>query len=181
MATPVSNTPIFSPEKSHGQRSQTRYSPWGCKVQFSSVAQSCLTLCNPMDCGMPGFPVSINNSRSLLKLMSIELVMPSNHLILCHALLLLPSIFPSIRVFSTESLLCILWPKYCSFSFSISPSNEYSGLISFRIWSPCCPRDSLESSPTPSLQRVRHNWSDWACTQSHFDKSYFIWRGNKGN
>ena len=72
-------------------------------------------------------------SRSLLKLMSIESVMPSNHLILCHPLLLLPSVFPSIRVFSNESILCITWPKYWSFSFSISPSNEYSGLISFRI------------------------------------------------
>ena len=73
------------------------------------------------------------NSQSLLKLMSIEWVMPSNHLILCHLLLLLPSIFPSIRVFSNESVLSIRWPKYCSFSFSISPSNEYSGLISFKI------------------------------------------------
>ena len=69
----------------------------------------------------------------LLKLMSIELVMPSNHLILCHPLLLLPSVFPSIRVFSNESALCISWLKYWSFSFSISPSNEYSGLISFRM------------------------------------------------
>ena len=77
--------------------------------------------------------LSIINSRSLLKLMSIELVMPFNHLILCHTLLLLPSIFPSIRVFSNESALCISWPKNWSFSFSISPSNEYSGLISFRI------------------------------------------------
>ena len=77
--------------------------------------------------------LSITNSRSLLKLMSIELVMPSNHLIFCCPLLLLPSIFPSIRVFSNESALCIRWPKYWSFSFSISPSNEYSGLISFRI------------------------------------------------
>ena len=77
--------------------------------------------------------VSINNSRSLLKFMSIESVMPFNHLILCYPLLLLPSIFPSIRVFSTESVLCIRWPKNWSFSFSISPSNEYSGLISFRI------------------------------------------------
>ena len=72
-------------------------------------------------------------SQSLLKLMSIESVMPSNHLIFCHPLLLLPSIFPSIRVFSSESALCIRWPKYWSFSFSISPSDEYSGLISFRI------------------------------------------------
>ena len=77
--------------------------------------------------------LSITNSQSMLKLMSIASVMPSNHLILCHPLLLLPSIFPSIRVFSNESVLCIRWPKYWSFSFSISPSNEYSGLISFRM------------------------------------------------
>ena len=77
--------------------------------------------------------LSITNSQSLLKLMSIELVMPSNHLILCHPLLLPPSIFPSIRVFSNESVLHIRWPKYWSFSFRISPSNEYPGLISFRI------------------------------------------------
>ena len=76
---------------------------------------------------------SITNSRSLLKLTSIELVMPSNHLILCHPLFLLPSIFPSIRVFSNESALHIRWPKYWNFSFSISPSNEHSGLISFRM------------------------------------------------
>ena len=77
--------------------------------------------------------LSITNSQSLLKLMSIELMMPFNNLILCWPLLLLPSIFLSIRVFSNESVLCIRWPKYWSFSFSISPSNEYSGLISFRI------------------------------------------------
>ena len=77
--------------------------------------------------------LSITNSSGLLKLMSIESVMPSNHLILCWPLLLLPSLFPSIRIFSNESDLCIRWPKYWSFSFSISPSNEYSGLISFRI------------------------------------------------
>ena len=78
--------------------------------------------------------LSITNFRSLLQLMSIKSVMPSNHLILCHPLLLLPSIFPSIRVFSNESALCIRWPKYWRFSFSISPSNEYSVLISFRIF-----------------------------------------------
>ena len=77
--------------------------------------------------------LSIINSQSLLKLRSIESVMPSNHLVLCRPLLLLPSIFPSIRVFSNESVLHVRWPNYCSFSFSISPSNEYSGLISFRI------------------------------------------------
>ena len=82
----------------------------------------------------PPCPVlSITNSRSLRKLKSITLVMPSNHLILCHPLIILPSIFPSIRVFSNESVLCIRWPKYWSCSFSISPSREYSGLISFRI------------------------------------------------
>ena len=87
-------------------------------IQFSSVAQSCSTLCDPMDCS---------------KLMSIESVMPSNHLLLCCPLLLLLSTFPNIRVFSKESVLQIRWPKYRSFSFSISPSNEYSGLISFRM------------------------------------------------
>ena len=76
--------------------------------------------------------LSIANSRSLLKLMSIELVMPSNHLILCHPLLLLPPMFPSLRVFSNESVLHIRWPKYWSFTFNISPSNEHPGLISFR-------------------------------------------------
>ena len=97
----------------------------------SLVAQSCPTLCDPMDCSTPGFPVH----RQLLEFtqMSIELVMPSNHLILCRPLLLPPSIFPNIKVFPSESVLCIRWPKYRSFSFSISPSNEYSGLISFRM------------------------------------------------
>ena len=85
-----------------------------------------------MDCSTPGFPVH-HNSRSILKLISIALVMPSNHLILCRPLLLLPAIFPSIRVFSKESVLQISWPKYWSFSFSNSHSNEYSGLISFRM------------------------------------------------
>ena len=86
-----------------------------------------------MDCSMSGFPIFYHLSQSLLKLMSIELVMPSNHLIFCYPLLLRPSIFPSIRVFSNESVLLIRWPKYWSFSFSISPSNQYSGLISFSI------------------------------------------------
>ena len=98
--------------------------------QFSSVAQSCLTL-QYHRLQHPGLP-SITNSRSLLKLMSIESVMPSSHLILCCALLL-PSIPPSIRAFSNESVLRIRWPKYWSFTFSISPSNKYSGLISFRV------------------------------------------------
>ena len=99
----------------------------------SSVAQSCLTLCDPMNREARQTSLSITNCWSLPKLMSIESVIPSNHLILCHPLLLLPSIFPSIRIFSDESALPIRWPKYWSFSFNISPSNEYSGLISFRI------------------------------------------------
>ena len=101
-------------------------------VQFSSVTQSCPTFVTPWTAARQA-PLSFTNSWRLLKLMSIELVMPSNHLILCHPLLLLPSIFPSIRVFSNESVLCIRWPKYWSFSFSISASNEYSGLNSFRL------------------------------------------------
>ena len=101
-------------------------------VQFSSVAQSCPTLCNPMNLSTPGLPVH-HQLLELLKFMSIESVMPSNHLILCCPLLLLPSIFPSIRIFSNESALCIRWPKYWNFSFSINPSNEHSGLISFKM------------------------------------------------
>ena len=101
------------------------------RYQFSSVAQSHPTLCDPMNHSTPGLPV-YHQLPELTKLMSIESVMPSNHLILCRPLLLLPSVFPSIRVFSSESALRIRWPKYWSFSVSISPSNEYSGLISFR-------------------------------------------------
>ena len=100
--------------------------------KFSSVAQSCQTLYDPMNCNTPGLPLSITNSGSSPKPMSIELVMPSNHLTLCRPLLL-PSIFLSVRVFSNESALRIRWPKYWSYSFSISPSNEDSELISFRM------------------------------------------------
>ena len=100
--------------------------------QFSSVTQSCPTLFDLCIVACQA-SLSITNSQSLLELMPIELVMPSNHLILCYPILLLPSIFPSIRGFSNESILCIRWPKYWSFSFSISPSKEYSGLISFRM------------------------------------------------
>ena len=99
-------------------------------VQFSCSVMSDSTTPWTAACQVS---LSINNSQSLLSLMSVELVMPSNRLILCHPFLLPPSVIPSIRVFSSESVLCIRWPKYCSFSFSISPSNEYSGLISFRI------------------------------------------------
>ena len=142
------------PREFHGQRSLTGYSPWSHKESdthdsatelnwtwaLSTVlsvvclaAQSCPTFCDPMDCSMPGFPVH----HQLLELAQTHVhsksVTPSNRLILCHPLLLLPSIFPSIRVFSNESALCLRWPKDWSFSFSISPSSEYSGLISFRM------------------------------------------------
>ena len=101
-------------------------------VQFSSVAQSCLTLCNPMNHSTPGLPVH-HQLLEFTHLTSIESVMPSNHLILCHPLLLLSPIPPSIRVFSNELTLCMRWPKYWSFSFSILPSKEWPGLISFRM------------------------------------------------
>ena len=94
----------------------------------------------------------ITNSQRLLKLKSIKSVMPSNHPILCHPFLFLPSVFPSIRVFSSESVLHIRWAKHWSVSFSISPSNEYSGLVSFRM--DCGPRDSQESSPTPQFKSI---------------------------
>ena len=104
-----------------------------CVCLVSSVQSlSHVQLCDPMDCRTPGLPVHHQLLEFTQTHISIESVMPSNHLILCCPLLLLPSIFPSIRVFSNESV-CIRWPKYWSFSFSISPSNEYLGLISFRI------------------------------------------------
>ena len=109
-----------------------------------------------MDCSIPDFPIH-HQLPQLLKLMSIELVIPSNHLILYQPLLLLPSILPSIRVFSRESVLLIRWPKYWSFSLSISPSNEYSGLISFRMdWFDFLPAQGTlqESSPTPQFKSI---------------------------
>ena len=102
-------------------------------LQFSSVTQSCPTLCDSMDCNTPGFSVHHQFPELAQNLISIECVMPSNHLILYRPLLLPPSVFPSIRVSSSESVLPIRWPEYWSFSFSISPSNEYSGRISFRM------------------------------------------------
>ena len=99
--------------------------------QFSSVAQSCLTLCDHMNCSTPGLPVY--HQFPEFTHTHVHWVMPSNHLILCHPLLLLPSIFPNIRAFSNESAFHIRWPKYWNFSFNISPSNEYPGLISFRM------------------------------------------------
>ena len=111
--------------------------------QFSSVAQSCPTLCDPVNRSMPGLPVHQQVPEFTQK--STESVLPSSHLILCHPLLRLPPIPPSIRVFSNDSTLRMRWPKYWSFSFSIIPSKEIPGLISFRMdWvaSPCSPRDS---------------------------------------
>ena len=101
-------------------------------IQFNSVVQSCPTLCNPMDCSTPGLPV-YHQLPELAQTHVHQVGDVINHLILCYPLLLLPSIFPSMRVFSSDSILCIRWPKYWSFSFSISPSNEYSELIFFRI------------------------------------------------
>ena len=103
-----------------------------CSVQFSSVDQSCPTLCNPMNRSTPGLPVH-HQLPEFTQTHAIESVMPSSHLILCHPLLLLPPIPPSIRVFSNESTLLMRWPKYWSFSFSIIPSKEHPGLISFRM------------------------------------------------
>ena len=116
------------------------------------VAQSCLTLCDPMNCSTPGFPV-LHSSQNLLRLRATESVMTSNHLIPCSPLLL-PSIFPSIRVFSSESALHIRWPKY--WSFSISPYSEYSGLIFFRIdWFDLFSvQGDQESSPAPQFKSV---------------------------
>ena len=131
-------------------------------IQFSSVTQLCPTLCDPWTAARQA-SLSITNSQSLLKLMFIESVMPSNHLVLCHPLLLLrrpllllPSVFPSIRVFSSEAALCIRWPKYWSFSFSISPSNEYSGLISCRIdwFDLLAVQGTQEPPPTPQFKSI---------------------------
>ena len=117
-------------------------------VQFSSVAQSCSTLWDTMNCSTPGLPV--HHQLPPPKPMSIELVMPFNHLILCHPLLLLPPIPPRIRVFSNKSTLHMRWPKYWSFSFRVSPSNEHPGLISFRM-------DWLVSLQSKRLSRVFSN------------------------
>ena len=125
-------------------------------VDLFSLIQSPSPTLRPPWTAAPQASLSITNSWSLLKLMSIESVMPSNHLILCHPLLL-PSIFPSIRGFSNESALCIRWPKYWSFSLSIGPSNEYSGLSSFRMeWlNLLAVQGTLESSPTPQLKSIK--------------------------
>ena len=123
--------------------------------QFSSVPRSCPSLCDPMNCSTPGLPVHHQLPEST-QLTSIESVMPSSHLILCRPLLLLPPIPPSIRVLSNESSLCISWPKYWSFSFNISPSNEHPGLISFGWtgWISLQSKGLEESSPTPQFKSI---------------------------
>ena len=130
-----------------------------------SLTQSCPTLATPWTAAWQA-SLSFTISQSLLKLMSIESVIPSNHLILCHPLLLLPSISPSIRVFSSESALCIRWPKYWSVSFSISPSSEYSGLI-------CLGLTDLISLLSMGLLRVFSSTTVQKC-QSFSTNSFFI-------
>jgi len=143
--------------------------------QFSSVAQLCPTLCDPMNSSTPGLPVH-HQLWSSLKLMSIESVMPSSHLILCRPLFLLPPVPPSIRVFSNESTLPMRWPKYWSFSFSIIPSNEHPGLYSFRMdWLDLLAvqgtlksllqhhsskTSALSSLHSPTLTSIRDHWKN---------------------
>ena len=133
----------------------TQQIPFCClfytSVQFSSVAQLCPTLCDPTDCSTPGFPVHYQLPEFIQTHVHQvgDAIQPSHPL---SSSSLPPSIFPSIRVFSNESVLHIKWPKYWSFSFSISPSNEYSGLIPFRMY--CIPRNSQESSPTPGFKSI---------------------------
>ena len=136
--------------------------------QFSSVTQLCPTLCNPKNHSRPGLPVHHQLPESI-KPMSVESVMPSNHLILCRPLLLLPSIFPSIRGFSNESALRIMWPKYWSFSFNISPTNEHPGLISFRMdWLDLLAvQGTLESSPTPHCKSINSSALSSSQSNSH--------------
>ena len=131
------------------------FTEYRASVQFHSVAQSCPTLCDPTNCSTPGLPVH----HQLLEFTQTHIhrvMIPASHLILCRPLLLLPAILPSIRVFSNESILQMRWPKYWSFSFSISPSKEHPGLIFRMDWfgSPCNPRDSQESSPTPQFKSI---------------------------
>ena len=125
-------------------------------VQFSSVAQSCPTLCDPMNCSTPGLPVH-QHLPEFISLTSIEWVMPSSHFILCCLLLFLPPILPSIRVFSNQSSLHMRWPKYWSFSFSIIPSKDPRADLLYTkgpVGSPYSPRDSQESSPTPQFKSI---------------------------
>ena len=145
---------------------------WTLKHLVSSVQSlSCVRLFMTPWTAARQASLSITNIRSLLKLMSIELVMPSNHLILCHPLLFLPSTFPSIRVFSNESALCIRWPKYWSFSFSFSPSNEYSRLVSFRIdWFDLL---ALQKTLKTHLQHHNSKASIFLCSAFFMDQLWY--------
>ena len=140
-------------------KSQRNFLANTISVQFSLVSQSCPTLCDPMNCSTPGLPVH-HQLPEFTQLTSIELVMPSSHLILCRSLFLLPLVLPSIRVFSNESTLSMRWPKYWSFSFSIIPSKEHPGLISFRMdW-----LDLLAVQGTPK-----------SLLQHHSSKASILW------
>ena len=140
-------------------------------VQFSSVTQSCLILCDPMNHSTPGLPAH-HKLPEFTQTHAIESVMPSSHLILCHPLLLLPPIPPSIRVFSNESTLFMRWPKYWSFSFSISPSNEHPGLISFRMdW-----LDLLAVQGTLTSLLQHHSWKLLTVKYSKTTKKYQLWK-----
>ena len=149
---------MFPTQESNRGLLHCRQTLYQLSYQFSSVQSlMCATLCDPMNRSTPSLPVHHQLPEST-QTHAIESVMPSNHLILCRLFLLLTSIFPSIKVFSHESAVCIRWPKYWSFSFYISPSNEHPGLISFRmnglVGSPCSPMDSQEPSPTPQFKSI---------------------------
>ena len=154
-----------------------------------SVAKSCLTLCDPMDCVQHTSQLCPSLSPSLFELISIESVMLFYHLILCCPLLLLPSIFTSIRVFSSELAFCITWPKYCSFNFSNSPSNEYSGLISLRIdWLGLAVQGTLKSLLQHTIWKhqffgTQPSWSSfhiciWHWKNHSFDYMDFCWQSD---
>ena len=152
---------------------------WRLSICCCSVTRSCLTLCHPMT-AVHQASLSFTISRSLLKLMSTVSVMPSKHLVLCRPLLLLPPIPPSIRVFSNESVLCIRWPKY--WSFSISPPNEYSGLISFRIdwFDLLLVHGTLRNLKHHSLRWILYHWATWEasnCPQYIANTVNYKWFG----
>ena len=144
---------LYHPHFIEGEIEQVEKLRFGCCC--CSVAKSCPTLCNPMDCSTTGSSFRYFPESAQIHVHWVS-VMLAKHLILCCPLLLWPSIFPSLRVFSNESALCIRWPKYWSFSFSISPSNEYSGLISFRIdwFDLLAVHRTLESSPAPQFKSI---------------------------
>ena len=150
---------------------------WICKVvQFSSVSHLCPILCDPMDCNTSGFPVP-HQLPEFTQTHVHQVVIPSSHLILCHLLLLPPSIFCSIRVFSNESVLYIRWPKYWSFSFSISPSNEHPGLISFRMnWLDLL---AVQGTLRSLLQHQVQKHQFFGAQHSQFNSHIYTWPQEK--